>query len=224
MEQHTQNKARYYLPVKTIIVLSMILLTIGAISSGFKNSNDAVVSDPIYTGGDTILGHAGINMDSIESVDAFMDVYKVLMSPRCMNCHPSGDVPLQDDDSHLHTMLPQRGKDGKGVYAMKCANCHQPENTPGLNTPPGNPNWHLPPGDMKMVFQGKTASELAKQLLDLKQNGHKTKEQLIEHASDGLVMGAWNPGEGRTLPPMSYEDFKKAWLTWIEKGAYAPKQ
>jgi hypothetical protein len=32
------------------------------------------------------------------------------MSPRCMNCHPAGDVPLQGDDSHIHTMLPQRGK------------------------------------------------------------------------------------------------------------------
>src|SRR5687767_5514204 len=61
-----------------------------------------------------------INKDSIESVKAFMDVYKVLMSPRCMNCHPSGDVPLQGDDSRLHAMLPRRGKDGKGLYAMKC--------------------------------------------------------------------------------------------------------
>ena len=52
--------------------------------------------------------------DSIESVKAFMKVYKVLMSPRCMNCHPAGDAPLQGDDSHVHTMNVQRGKDGKG--------------------------------------------------------------------------------------------------------------
>ena len=223
MEQQTQNKTRYYFPVKTITVLSVILLTIVVVSSGFKNNNDAG-NDSIFISGETISEHAEINMDSIESVDAFMDVYKVLMSPRCMNCHPSGDVPLNGDDSHLHAMLPKRGKDGKGVYAMKCANCHQPENTPGLHTPPGNPNWHLPPADMKMVFQGRTPDQLAKQLLDPNQNGHKTKQQLIEHASDGLVVGAWNPGEGRTLPPMSHEEFKKAWITWIEKGAYAPKQ
>jgi hypothetical protein len=152
-----------------------------------------------------------------------MQVYKVLMSPRCMNCHPSGDIPLQGDDNHLHTMFPKRGKEGKGVYAMKCSNCHQPTNTAGLNTPPGNPNWHLPPADMKMVFQGRTAHQLAKQIMDPKQNGHKNKEQLIEHADDGLVLAAWNPGEGRTLPPMSHAEFKKAWITWIEKGAYAPR-
>ena len=106
---------------------------------------------------------------------------------------------------------------------MKCSNCHQPTNIAGLNTPPGNPNWHLPPADMKMVFQGRTAHQLAKQIMDPKQNGHKNKAQLIEHADDGLVLAAWNPGEGRTLPPMSHAEFKKAWITWIETGAYAPR-
>ncbi|TLV02899.1 cytochrome c [Dyadobacter luticola] len=162
------------------------------------------------------------NKDSIESVKAFMDVYTVLMSPRCMNCHPAGDVPLQGDDSHLHAMGPKRGADGKGVYAMKCMNCHQPTNTPGLHTPPGNPNWHLPPADMKMVFQGKTPHELAKQLVDKSKNGNKDTKQLLEHAHDSLVLAGWDPGEGRTLPPMSHKDFVKAWNTWIKKGAYAP--
>lgn len=162
--------------------------------------------------------------DSIESVKAFMQVYQVLMSPRCMNCHPSGDIPLQGDDSHIHAMEPQRGKDGKGMYAMKCVNCHQPTNTPGLHMPPGNPNWHMPPADMKMVFQGKTPHQLAKQLIDPTQNGHKSREQLIAHATDGLVLSSWNPGEGRTLPPLSHEEFAKAWVKWIKKGAYAPDE
>jgi hypothetical protein len=121
-------------------------------------------------------------------------------------------------------MLPQRGIDGKGVTAMKCANCHQPGNTPGLHTPPGNPNWHLPPADMKMVFQGRTARQLALQLMDPAQNGHKTKKQLMDHASDGLVLSAWNPGEGRTQPPLSYEAFVKAWFNWLKNGGYAPAQ
>jgi hypothetical protein len=162
--------------------------------------------------------------DSVASVKAFKEVYRVLKSPRCMNCHPSGDIPLQGDDSHLHTMFPKRGVEGKGVTAMKCANCHQPANTPGLHTPPGNPNWHLPPADMKMVFQGKSPYQLAKQLIDSKQNGNKDMKKLIEHADDGLVLSGWNPGEGRTLPPMSHAAFKKAWITWLTTGAYAPKK
>ena len=221
MEQQKKNiRTNYFLPVRMIVVMFVIIATIGFITSSFKDKQNLTKDDNVFIAYDDDNYYA----DSTESVEAFMQVYKVLMSPRCMNCHPSGDIPLQGDDNHLHTMFPKRGKDGKGVYAMKCSNCHQPENTPGLHTPPGNPNWHLPAADMKLVFQGRTANELAKQLLDPSQNGHKSKEQLIAHASDGLVMAAWNPGEGRTLPPMSYEDFKKAWVTWIEKGAYAPKQ
>jgi len=165
-----------------------------------------------------------VKKDSVASVNAFKQVYAVLTSPRCMNCHPSGDTPLQGEDSHLHTMSPERGVEGKGVYAMKCSNCHQPTNTPGLHSPPGNPNWHLPPADMKMVFQGRTAHQLAKQLIDPKQNGYKDLEKLIEHADDGLVLAGWNPGEGRKLPPMSHAAFKKAWITWLTTGAYAPEE
>jgi len=168
------------------------------------------------------FNYTALPKDSVASIAAFKQVYTVLMSARCMNCHPSGDIPLQGDDNHLHTMFPKRGVDGKGVYAMKCANCHQPTNTPGLHTPPGNPNWHLPPADMKMVFQGRTPRQLAKQIIDPKQNGHKDMQKLIAHADDGLVLSAWKPGEGRKLPPMSHAAFKKAWLTWLKTGAYAP--
>ena len=164
-----------------------------------------------------------VRKDSVASVKAFMDVYKVLMSPRCMNCHPAGDVPLNGDDNHLHPMAPKRGKDGKGITTMKCSNCHQPTHVEGKNTPPGHPDWHLPPADMKMVFEGRTPHQLAKQLVNPKTNGGKTMKQLIEHADDGLVKIGWNMGEGRQAPPLSHEEFKKAWITWIENGAFAPK-
>ncbi|MBZ4041030.1 hypothetical protein [Flavobacterium hibisci] len=163
-----------------------------------------------------------VKKDSIASVAAFKLVYKVLMSPRCVNCHPKGDIPLQGDNSVVHSMQPKRGKDGKGMYAMKCANCHQPSNSHGLHTPPGNPEWHLPPADMKMVFEGKTAHELAKQLVNPKLNGNKDLQKLIEHADDGLVKAGWNMGKGRTAPPLTHAEFKKAWITWLKTGAYAP--
>lgn len=204
-------KSSHYTPVKTISILVVIVSMVGLFSSGFRNKAKAIIVEP-----------AGKKTDSVASVRAFLKVYKVLMSPRCMNCHPSGDIPLQGDDSHLHTMLPRRGKEGKGVYAMKCANCHQPTHTAGLHTPPGSPNWHLPPAHMKMVFQGRTPHQLARQIIDPKQNGGKNRKQLLEHAQDELVQVAWKPGEGRTLPPMSHEEFVKEWTTWIEKGAFAP--
>jgi cytochrome c5 len=219
MKEKFDTKVRRILPLKTLAALSVILFVTAVMAATVKEQNDtdkellALAPVPV----------APIKKDSAASVKAFENVYKVLMSPRCMNCHPSGDIPLQGDDSHLHTMAPRRGTDGKGVYAMKCSNCHQPANVPGLHTPPGNPDWHLPPATARMVFQGRTAHQLAKQLIDPKQNGGKNMEKLIEHADDGLVLAGWNPGEGRTLPPMSHAEFKKAWLTWLKTGAYAPK-
>ena len=160
--------------------------------------------------------------DSLASKRAFLKVYEVLKHPRCLNCHPSGDIPLQGDDSHVHSMKPRRGKDGKGLYAMKCANCHQNTNAPGLHAPPGNPEWHLPPADMKMVFEGRSAHKLAKQMIDTSRNGNKSIADLIEHADDTLVKAGWKPAEGLSLPPLTHEEFKEAWLTWLENGAYAP--
>ena len=161
--------------------------------------------------------------DSVGSVKAFMKVYSILMTARCMNCHPSGNIPLQGDDSHLHTMNVQRGIDGHGVTSMRCSNCHQAENTAGLHMPPGNPKWGLPPANMRMVFQGRTPRQLALQILDPKQNGGRSKAQLIDHmANDDLVGWAWHPGDGRTLPPMSRPAFAAQVRLWIAKGAFAP--
>lgn len=212
MKQPAKTRVSHYLPLKTIIMMVIILSVIAITTSAFKGKNPFVKAT-----------YENINQDSVESVAAFAEVYKVLMNPRCMNCHPAGDIPLQGEDSHLHTMFPKRGKDGTGVYAMKCTSCHQPENTPGLHTPPGNPKWQLPPADMKMVFQGKTAHQLALQIMDYKQNGHKNKAQLLEHARDTLVKAGWNMGEGRALPPLNYDAFLTVWDTWINKGGYAPK-
>lgn len=208
-----KNIEQYEMPKKTITVLLIIISVVTFMSFGLKSSPVADKND-----------NEVITKDSVESVKAFMQVYSVLMSPRCMNCHPAGDVPLQGDDSRLHAMLPQRGKDGKGVYAMKCANCHQPTNLDGAAKPPGHPGWHLPPANMKMIFEGRTPYQLAKQLVNPKTNGNKTLKQLMDHADDGLVKAGWNMGEGRKPPPMSHEEFKKAWITWISKGAYAPKE
>jgi hypothetical protein len=207
-------QTRSFLPVKTVVVLMVITSVIGIITSGFRDKKDDTVDDDKYE---------AAARDSVESVQAFASVYKVLMSPRCMNCHPAGDIPLQGDDSHIHTMFPKRGKDGKGLYALKCSNCHQPANVPGIHTPPGNPKWALPPADMKMVFQGKTARQLALQIMDYNRNGHKNKEKLLEHATDTLVKAGWQMGEGRKPPPLSYQEFVAAWNKWIEKGGYAPK-
>ncbi|MFZ3214674.1 MAG: hypothetical protein WA192_01300 [Candidatus Acidiferrales bacterium] len=155
---------------------------------------------------------------------AFNRAWTVFDSPRCRNCHPSGDAPLQGDDGHTHIQDVKRGPDGKGVYGMRCNTCHQAANLPGANMPPGNPNWHLPPPNMKMVIQGETAGQFCRQLKDPAQNGGRTLAQVIEHvSSDALVGWGWNPGDGRTLPPLNRPEFVAAMKAWVDAGASCPQ-
>jgi hypothetical protein len=204
-----------YLPLFHLVnkrnVLFIMVMLVAIIASSFKKYS------PI------LKDKNGTNGDSAISKKAFLAVYEVLVSPRCMNCHPAGDVPLVGDESKLHSQGVKRGKDGRGMYASKCANCHLDNNQAGLNMPPGSPDWRLPPADMKMIFQGKTARELAAQLLDINTNGHKTTAELIKHiAEDKLVLAGWNPGEGRKQPPISHEAFSTQFKLWIDQGAYLP--
>lgn len=155
---------------------------------------------------------------------AFLAAYTVFMHPRCVNCHPAGDAPFQGDHLQVHAQNVKRGKDGQGLYALKCANCHQDANLPGAHMPPGNPTWHLPPADMKMVFEGLSPAELCAQLKDPARNGGKTLEQLLHHVTaDKLVLWGWDPGDGRTTPPLSHAEFIRQMRAWIDNGAACPE-
>ena len=170
------------------------------------------------------LRAGGAKPDAEASRAAFMQVYRVLISPRCQNCHPAGDAPLQGDDSHVHTQNVKRGGTGHGVYGMSCNTCHQTANLAGAHMPPGNPKWALPPAGMKMVFQGKSAGELCRDIKDPKQNGGRSLEALVSHiANDDLVGWGWDPGEGRTLPPLTRGETVGQLKIWIDGGAACPE-
>jgi hypothetical protein len=210
---------------RLVTLMLELTLVVAALSFGrlaCQDSETVEAAGPGATG--PAAAAAASQKDDAGAREAFLAAYKVFMHPRCMNCHPAGDVPLQGDDSHLHAQNVKRGPDGTGKYALKCANCHQPANLPGENMPPGNPNWHLPPPEMRMVFQGKTPGELARQLKDPRQNGGKTLEQLMHHISeDRLVLGGWDPGDGRTKPPLSHPEFVRRMREWVERGAAYPE-
>ena len=162
--------------------------------------------------------------DASTSSAAFLQLYRVLTSPRCQNCHPAGDAPLQGDDSHVHIQNVKRGADGHGVTAMRCDTCHQTVNLSGEHMPPGNPKWAVPPPQHKMVFVGRSPAELCQQIKDPKQNGGRSLDQLLDHvANDDLVGWGWSPGDGRTLPPLSRLDTVAQMKIWIAGGAACPQ-
>jgi hypothetical protein len=151
-------------------------------------------------------------------------VYRVLEHPRCMNCHPAGDVPLQGDDGRPHTQNVQRGPRGEGLFAMRCSTCHQSANATGVHLPPGAPRWQLPSPAMPLVFEGRSSSQLCRQLSDPRQNGNRTPAQLLEHvSSDPLVLWGWSPGAGRAPVPISHAEFVAAMRTWVDGGCACPQ-
>jgi hypothetical protein len=165
----------------------------------------------------------GPKADANTSREAFLQVYKVFTSPRCQNCHPPGDAPLQGEDSHVHLQNVKRGRDGHGVYGMRCDTCHQTANLAGEHTPPGNPKWSLPAPEHKMVIVGRSPAELCRQLKDPKQTGGRSLQQLLEHVStDDLVGWAWDPGAGRTPPPLSRAETVAQMKIWIDGGGVCP--
>lgn len=148
-------------------------------------------------------------------------IERVLTSPRCLNCHPRGDRPTQGDAMRVHRLNVQRGPEGHGVAAMRCAACHQERNQ-DIAGVPGAPHWHLAPASMG--WAGLPSAELCRAIKDPARNGSRTLAQLAAHMTDdALVRWAWMPGRGRNPPPIPVEEFAAAIAAWVKAGAPCPE-
>jgi hypothetical protein len=199
--------------VAALLFSSGLIFYLSLSSEALARGNKASDSEP--------ANGASAN-DAAEAASAFESMVPVLHHPRCMNCHSRGDFPRQGDDSHRHTMNVPRGVAGDGVSALKCSTCHQDHNLEGMHTPPGAPDWHLPPPGMPMIWEGRTDRELCELFKDPKQNGNRNMEQIVEHMSTPLVLWGWHPGEGRTPIPVPQSDFIVSVKKWAANGAGCP--
>ncbi len=161
-----------------------------------------------------------------EALAAWETVRGVLQHPRCQNCHPAGDQPLQGDDSHVHQQNVQRGPEGRGMVGMQCSTCHGPANPSanfGRHIPPGSPDeWHMPKPEEKLVFVGVPSGALCAQLKDPARNGGKDMAALRAHLDTPLVVWGWSPGFGRAPVSTPRDQFLGAWDTWARGGAPCP--
>jgi hypothetical protein len=159
------------------------------------------------------------------SVALFREAGKVIQHPRCINCHPAGDHPLQGEDRHPHFPPAARGPEDMGAPGNYCTACHPETNVTPLAAPhtsiPGHPRWQLAPHEM--AWEGKTLGEICAQLKDPARNGHRTLAELHEHmAQDDLVGWGWNPGAGRQPAPGTQRIFGELIRAWIDTGAACP--
>lgn len=155
------------------------------------------------------------------SVALFLEAGKVITGPRCVNCHPAGDRPLQGKDSHPHQPLVVRGDGGLGAAGMRCYTCHGQQNYDPAHIP-GHPEWHLAP--IEMAWQGKTLSQICEQIKDAARNGGRDMVALVAHMSeDSLVGWGWDPGAGREPAPGTQQRFGALVKAWADTGAACPK-
>lgn len=165
---------------------------------------------------------AGIPNRHDRSLALFAEASRVIMGPRCTNCHPVSRRPTQGDDGHPHVPAIDAGAAG----TPPCAACHHPRNTTvragAIESIPGDPHWMLAPPEM--AWQGKSAGEICRQIKDVRRNGGRSLAQLHQHmAEDGLVGWAWHHGAGRTPAPGSQVAFGRLVAAWIESGAACPE-
>ena len=158
---------------------------------------------------------------------AFHKMMDVLTHKRCVNCHPSDNIPKQGDDSHPHNFGIKRGENNLGYAATNCVTCHQTENN-SYSGVPGAPEWSLAPHSMR--WEGLNRFEIAESMMDPERNGGRTPEETLHHLTEHeLVLWAWTPGvdvEGnlRELPPVPLDEYREAVEKWFEEGHIIPSE
>jgi len=166
-----------------------------------------------------------------DGLAAWEQVYSVLTSPRCINCHTATNYPQQGNDRHRHFANVIRGPEGKGVPGLNCASCHQQENADSTGVPGGH-NWHLAPLSMQwqdLNDQPLSSAAVCRAVTDRsKNNGLDGPGLLKHHEEEPLVLWAWNPGRRpdgttRTLPPLTHAEFVAATRTWVQTGTPCPR-
>jgi cytochrome c553 len=167
---------------------------------------------------------------SIRSADArsqalFTEAAKVIMHPRCMNCHPATRRPTHGDDMHPHEPPMFAGEGNIGPAGLACSSCHGDANvatyTAGIRSIPGNSHWSLAPASM--AWQSLSMGDICRQVRDPKRNGSRDLEAIYHHmAEDHLVGWTWHPGDGRVPAPGTQQAFGQLIRGWIDTGAKCP--
>ncbi len=167
----------------------------------------------------TITESSKAREDSEEAFHLMMDV---LTHQRCVNCHPSDNVPKQAEDRHPHRFGISR-VNAEG--ATNCGTCHGDTNN-NYSGVPGAPHWALAPESM--AWEGLDRFEIARSMIDRAKNGNRSADDIMHHLTEHeLVLWAWEPGldaegQSREVPPVSKEEFIRAVKEWVEAGAIIP--
>jgi hypothetical protein len=208
-------------PHRALQATSLALVTCGAWAA----------STSLSSAGDAVARESAVPK-SAEGLAAWQQVYSVLTSPRCINCHTATNHPQQGDDRHRHFANVVRGAEGKGVPALQCVTCHQDSNADSTRVPGGH-GWHLAPLSMRWQDPSEkilSSAEVCRAVTDRSKNHGLDGPGLVRHhEEEPLVRWAFQPGRqidgtARTLPPLTHEQFVAATRKWVEAGTPCPQR
>ncbi|MEL6133015.1 MAG: hypothetical protein AAFR59_06580 [Bacteroidota bacterium] len=203
--------------IRSIFLILMILLIAGVSIASYPEARDPIPEDE-----DTL---AETQTTDDESLTAFNKMMDVLTHQRCLNCHPSDNVPKQGEDSHPHRFDITR-ENASGA-ATNCNTCHQASNN-DFSGVPGAPEWSLAPHSMR--WEGLSRIEIAQSMMNRANNGNRSAADIMHHLTEHeLVLWAWEPGidaagNERELPPVPKDEYIAAVKKWIELGAVIPQE
>ena len=206
---------RLRLPVFLFVLVLCVTCIALSIRAGIEPGDTVSAADPKLADG----------------LAAWEQVYSVLTSARCINCHTATNYPQQGDDRHRHFANVIRGPEGKGVPALNCVGCHQAANADSTGVP-GGPDWHLAPLSMRWQDTNDrplSSAAVCRAVTDRSRNENMDGRALLKHHEQAaLVLWAWSPGRRpdgtmRTLPPLTHAEFVEATRRWVEAGTPCPK-
>lgn len=205
---------------RTLQAASLALITCGAWAGASSPSSAREAAARASAAPSSAMGLA-----------AWQQVYSVLISPRCIDCHTATDYPQQGDDRHRHFANVVRGPEGKGVPALQCVTCHQESNADSTGVPGGR-GWHLAPLSMRWQDPSEkvmSSAEVCRAITDRSKNHGLDGPGLVKHhEEEPLVRWAFQPGRRidgtpRTLPPLTHDELVAATRTWVEAGLPCPQ-
>lgn len=174
------------------------------------------------------------SVSRVAGLEAWKRIEAVVTHPRCANCHvDEGAIPIWtlagEKKDRVHGMNIHGGVSRIGTEAIACSTCHmtstQP-NDPAPAPPRAGIPWQLAP--VEFLWYGQSGAEICKQLRDPARNGGRDAIGLLEHlrhdaSLSGFIPRAWEPGEGRSKPPGTFEDHVKDMAEWGAAGQPCPE-
>jgi len=174
------------------------------------------------------------SVSRVAGMEAWKRIEAVVTHPRCANCHvDAGGIPIWtpagETRSRVHGMNIHGGVSRIGAEAAPCSTCHMTStlpNDPAPAPPRAGIPWQLAP--VEFLWYGRSGAEICKQLRDPARNGGRDAVALLAHlrhdaSLNGFIPRGWEPGEGRSTPPGTFEDHLRDMAEWGAAGQPCPE-